>query len=186
MKKTLFKSLFIVLFFSTSLAFCQDYVAPTLYSCISGEACSLVHKKKNTTYSFSYNDQNILTINGASASGTALLYSGKIIIENTITKVGRKMKGEYLVKVPISVNKGYTWDSRTATDFFTVRYIAKTDEIKFKAHGKMLDTMRDTDNGYTTQQILDDLCGDRFTPEYINKIAAAYFILQYNKALKEI
>lgn len=157
--------------------------SPKLFQCnVKTLKCKLNRKK--VAYLFSIDEKggkSTLSITGASSAGSNLIYSGKLkMVDNR--KGG---SGTYSVKIPVSINKGYTWDDRTTEDFLVVTYDLSTKEITYEATGKMIG-LKDVNHGMTSAKIMDDFAGTPFTPLNLSRIASAYLIFEYTKALKPI
>lgn len=161
----------------------QRQKSPKLFQCnVKTLKCKLMRKK--VSYLFSIDEKggkSTLNITGATSAGSNLLYSGKMkMVDNR-----KGNSGTFAVKIPVSVNKGYSWDDRTSEDFLIVTYDLSSKSITYEATGKMA-VLKDINHGLTSAKIQDDFAGTPFTPLNLSRIASAYLILEYTKALKTI
>jgi hypothetical protein len=149
------------------------------------DKCKLDRKKATYLFEFAKSDSPKrlkLEVSKGSEGKSTLTYTGRIYL------IDKQSEGQYVVKIPTSINKSYSWDDTTREDFLVFTYDTKAKDIKIEAQGKMANFV-DKDHGYTFAKIKADLlelCSKQpFEGKNVAKAASAYFILEYTKAMKQ-
>jgi len=169
---------------------CQSQNASNILKCNTQlHKCIVVRKTANFALEISpsKNPNKLkLEITKAEKGSANLVYSGNLYVIE-------RPSGEYIVKIPYSIHKGYTWDDTTREDFLNVTYDATKQQLSFEAVGSMTG-YQDSKHGYQTAQIksvLDrhmtsfKMRGQKDIKTNLAKAAAAYFVLEYFNALKK-
>lgn len=117
-----------------------------------------------------------------SVSGSSnLVYSGRAYV------VEKKAENLCVIKIPMVINKSYQWDDTTREDFLVITYNTKTQDFTIVAEGKMANFI-DKDHGLMLAAMkseMANICKSKpYEPKSVVKAAAAYFVLEYTKALK--
>ncbi len=166
--------------------------APTLYKCNSKTKatevrCILTRKSKiksktaETSYVFvalkTSDKKRDLKINATIKNANTLMYTGDIFtIDN------RSTSNEYVVKINLWTQKGYTVEIRR-DDFLKITFNTSTNQVSTDAGGYMKDCF-DSNHTMTSDFVKQDIFSRSFTnPDDMVGMAIAYFIYEYNKAL---
>jgi hypothetical protein len=166
--------------------------APTLYKCntktkATEVRCILTRKSKTkgkvseTSYVFvamrTSDKKRDLKINATIKNANTVMYAGDIFtIDN------RSSSNEYVVKINLWTQKGYTVEIRR-DDFLKITFNKSTKEIKVEDSGYMKECF-DNNHTLTSENVKQDIFSRSFdNPDDMVGMAVAYFIYEYNKAL---
>ena len=166
--------------------------APTLYKCntktkATEVRCILTRKSKTkgktseTSYVFvamrTSDKKRDLKINATIKNANTLMYTGDIFtIDN------RSSSNEYVVKINLWTQKGYTVEIRR-DDFLKITFNKSTKAVTVEDSGYMKECF-DNNHTMTSDFVKQDIFSRSFEDaDDMVGMAVAYFIYEYNKAL---
>lgn len=156
-------------------------VAPqgSLYQCHKTKnRCKLVRKGVNYAFEWTPSSPKYtkLKISAAKGKFSNIVYSCKVRVMDN-----RRTTGEYIIKVPYSYYKGYTWEDRNLKDAVIIKYNVKDQQYTFEAVGKM----KDYKSVFEGNRVETYLKRKSFSPQQMMRAGAVLLIMDYNQAMRQ-
>jgi hypothetical protein len=160
---------------------CNTKTKATEVRCILSRKSKVKGKTSETSYVFvamkTSDKKRDLKINATIKNANTLMYTGDIFtIDN------RSSSNEYVVKINLWTQKGYTVEIRR-DDFLKITFNKSTKEVSVEDSGYMKSCF-DNNHTMTSDFVKQDIFSRSFdNADDMVGMAIAYFIYEYNKAL---